>query len=184
MAWKAEAVENVVLMLSVDLNFVGHEHRGLGGDGYYDWVNIKHFTVRPSAGPADSALDSLTKHVRFRDNYAEKDSHERDSVEIHGPYKLASISPASFEPVSAEAARETLRSFVMLYGTPAEHADRLHVMEAATSATLTAADEIYRLGVLGEAARHDWGWVVRDFTELVAIDRTAGRLSLIVAAQD
>jgi hypothetical protein len=134
-------------MLSVELNFVSRERRVLGGDGYYDWVDIKHFTVRPSAGPADSALDSLTKHVRFRDNYAEKGSYERDSVEIHGPYKLASISPASFGPVSAEAARETLRWFVMLYGTPAEHADRLHVMEAVTSATLTAADEIYRLGV-------------------------------------
>jgi hypothetical protein len=49
---------------------------------------------------------------------------------------------------------------------------------------LTPGDEFFRLHDLGQAAAHDWGWVLTDFIELVVIDRSAPRLSLIVAAED
>jgi hypothetical protein len=172
-------------MASVELTFLERADSTLGGDGFYDWVDVKHFALRPSGCRADEALGTLIAHVRFRDSYADEDSYEHDSVSIHGPYELASIGVASYEPVSADVARETLESFVMLYGGgAADDADRMKVMTTITSPVLDAADEIYRLRDLGDAARHEWGWVVRDFTELVAIDRSAGRLSLIVAAQD
>jgi hypothetical protein len=170
-------------MAPVELRYVERTFAVLG-DGYHDWIDVKHFALRPSTCPAGDALAGLLAHVRFRDTYAAKDSHEDNSVSIHGPFELASIGVESYESISSDAARETLRSFVTLYGAPAVHTDRLATMDAATARTLDAADEIFRVRDLGEAAHHEWGWVVRDFTELVAIDRTEGRLSLIVAAQD
>ncbi len=42
----------------------------------------------------------------------------------------------------------------------------------------------YQLEDLGREAFHDWGGVHTDFHELILIDRAAGVLSLLVAADD
>ncbi|MER6262166.1 hypothetical protein ABT203_21720 [Streptomyces sp900105245] len=51
-------------------------------------------------------------------------------------------------------------------------------------ARLAAADGIYYLRELGDEAIHDWGRVRDYFHEFVLIDRSAGRITLIVAADD
>ncbi|CAL9345670.1 hypothetical protein SUDANB1_00355 [Streptomyces sp. enrichment culture] len=51
-------------------------------------------------------------------------------------------------------------------------------------ARLAAADGIYYLGDLGDEAIHDWGRVHDCFHEFVLIDRSVGRITLIVAADD
>ncbi|MGW1242012.1 hypothetical protein [Streptomyces bobili] len=49
---------------------------------------------------------------------------------------------------------------------------------------LASADSIHHLGEVGEEAVHDWGRVHDCFHEFVLIDRSSGRLSLVVAADD
>jgi len=49
---------------------------------------------------------------------------------------------------------------------------------------LAVATSRYQLEDLGHEAFHDWGGVHTDFYELILIDRTAGVLSLLVAADD
>ncbi len=51
-------------------------------------------------------------------------------------------------------------------------------------ARLTAADGIHYLGELGDEAVHDWGRVHDCFHAFVLVDRSAGRISLVVAADD
>lgn len=49
---------------------------------------------------------------------------------------------------------------------------------------LTAAERIYHLSEFGDEAIHDWGGVHGDFLEFVLIDRSAGQITLLVAADD
>ncbi|WNO69466.1 hypothetical protein OG830_40070 [Streptomyces sp. NBC_00121] len=49
---------------------------------------------------------------------------------------------------------------------------------------LDAAERIYYLSELGDEAIHDWGGVHSDFHEFVLIDRSAGQITLLVAADD
>ncbi|MCX4649683.1 hypothetical protein ACWGDS_41255 [Streptomyces sp. NPDC055059] len=51
-------------------------------------------------------------------------------------------------------------------------------------ARLATADGIYYLSELGDEAIHDWGRVHDYFHEFVLIDRSAGQITLIVAADD
>ncbi|MFC9795616.1 hypothetical protein [Streptomyces sp. NPDC057695] len=49
---------------------------------------------------------------------------------------------------------------------------------------LAAADRINCLSRLGDEAIHDWGRVHEHFHEFVLADRSAGRITLLVAADD
>ncbi|MGW2426727.1 hypothetical protein ACWC0C_47625 [Streptomyces sp. NPDC001709] len=49
---------------------------------------------------------------------------------------------------------------------------------------MAAADGIYYLSELGDEAIHDWGRVHDYFHEFVLIDRSAGQIPLVVAADD
>lgn len=49
---------------------------------------------------------------------------------------------------------------------------------------LAAADDIYHLSELGDEAIHDWGRVHDYFPEFVLIDRSAGQITLVLAADD
>ncbi|GGN63575.1 hypothetical protein GCM10011579_032120 [Streptomyces albiflavescens] len=52
---------------------------------------------------------------------------------------------------------------------------------------LAAADGIYYLSELGDEAIHDWGRMhdyFHYFNEFVLIDRSAGQITLVVAADD
>ncbi|MFD0227995.1 hypothetical protein ACWGPD_06555 [Streptomyces hirsutus] len=49
---------------------------------------------------------------------------------------------------------------------------------------LSAADHVYYLNGLRDEAIHDWGRVHDHFHEFVLIDRSAGRITLLVAADD
>ena len=49
---------------------------------------------------------------------------------------------------------------------------------------IRSATSCYRLPDLGEERKHEVGWILGEFVEFVAFDRTAGSLALIVACED
>ncbi|MFF9731097.1 hypothetical protein ACF1GX_16840 [Streptomyces albidoflavus] len=57
-------------------------------------------------------------------------------------------------------------------------------LQRKVSTRLASADGIYYLSELGGEAIHDWGRVHDYFHEFVLLDRSAGRITLIVAADD
>ncbi|MEW2458359.1 hypothetical protein [Streptomyces albus] len=149
----------------------------------YRWVSIKH--LRFSARAAESAGDqgllaALIGHEQFRDDYAGGGVMPEGTR--HGPYWRRLITADLYEPVSQEKAVEILREWV---GPRREVPAGLEAeLQREVFARLAAADGIHYLGELGDEALHDWGGVHEFFHEFVLIDRSAGRLALIVAADD
>jgi hypothetical protein len=122
----------------------------------------------------------LIRHDQFRDDYA---GGGIDPVGIrHGSYWLDRITVEAYAPVDETTALGILVAWAHQYGDlPQLLEDSL---ERGVYAHVRTATSRYRLKALGEAALHDWGGVHGEFHELVAIDRAASSLALLVAADD
>ncbi|WP_278265811.1 hypothetical protein [Nocardia sp. AG03] len=153
-----------------------HDPRAHG----FRWVSIKHLRLGPGSDGDRELLAALIGHEQFRDDYAGGGVLPDGSR--HGPFWLRLVGPDAYEVISREASAEILRSWTDLLGTaPTElEAD----LQREVFNRLIAADRIYYLSGLGDEAIHDWGRVHGYFHELVLIDRSAGRITLLVAADD
>ncbi|MFF7530234.1 hypothetical protein ACFZB2_14225 [Streptomyces bobili] len=146
----------------------------------FRWVDIKQLRFSAEAVDEGRLLAALTGHEQFRDDYA--GGGVLPEGPRHGPYWLRLITPDLYEPLSHEKAARILREWAgPLRDLPTE-------LEAALQrevfGRLASADSIHHLGELGEEAVHDWGRVHDCFHEFVLVDRSSGRLSLVVAADD
>lgn len=153
-------------------------------DGAYDWIDVKEFAVSPSHVAPNDALALLLGHVRYRDSYVTGDSQDINSVDLHGPYRLAHLSPRIYEPVKAADLDGALRVFMTRYCTEDEVIPRMARYENEVVPLLEGSTDWFRLPQLPESAQHEFGWVLDDFIEFVTLDRQSGRLLLIVAAAD
>lgn len=160
------------------LEYTGHMLI-LFNDHSYRWFSVKRFAW-DGTGDDTAVLAALIGHWRYRDHYASRDSHEQDAREIHGPYRLAAITPTEFVPVGPQGAAALVEEFCGLYGCPA-----LEVREQIAASVLSWLDRSswYRLRDLPEAL-HEWGWVLMEFRELVAISRASGEVLSVVMAID
>lgn len=146
------------------------------------WVSVKLFDL-----PADvddrAALMAMIAHVRYRDSYG--GTGEQDMVDIHGPYRLAAVTPETFTVADPVAAETLIRTWAGCYG-PWNAADE-QAMEHEVYQRIRRVTTIFRLLDLRAVAEHDWGYVVGSatgFHEYVAVDRAARELALIVASDD
>ena len=147
-------------------------------DHTYRWVKTK--TFRLGNETATAALDALVTDARYRDHYTSPDS-ETDAA-IHGPYRLEAVTVEAFYEVTPETARREIQEWLDLYG-PVQP-EEIHGDWAFMETRLTSATDIYRLRDLGESALHEFGWILRDFREFVAVDTNSLQLHLVVAAGD
>ncbi|MGV9690802.1 hypothetical protein ACWDUX_17010 [Streptomyces sp. NPDC003444] len=149
-------------------------------DHGYRWVDIKQLRFCAESADDGKLLAALIGHEQFRDDYAGGGVLPDGSR--HGPYWLHSINSDLYESISQEKAVQILREWVgSLWGVSAElEAD----LQREVFARVAAADGIHYLGELGDEAIHDWGRVHDCFHEFVLVDRSAGRITLIVAADD
>ncbi|MGI5154412.1 hypothetical protein [Microbispora sp. CA-102843] len=146
----------------------------------FRWVDVKRFDLPRSDLGDDWLLTALIGHVAFRDDYA-GGGVEAEGLR-HGPYWLRHITPARYGQIDQEHANELLHGWTEQFGAlPPALAARL---EREVYPWVAAATSRYQLEDLGHEAFHDWGGVHTDFHELVLIDRTAGVLLLLVAADD
>ncbi|MEV6385860.1 hypothetical protein AB0M31_41340 [Streptomyces sp. NPDC051773] len=146
----------------------------------FRWVDIKQLRFSAESVADRGLLAALIEHEQFRDDYA--GGGVLPDGPRHGPYWLRLITPDLYESISQEKAVQILREWVdPLWDVPTElKAD----LQQEVFARLAAADGIYHLSELGDEAIHDWGRVHDYFHEFVLIDRSAGRITLIVAADD
>ncbi|MFG2331683.1 hypothetical protein ACGFMM_18855 [Streptomyces sp. NPDC048604] len=146
----------------------------------FRWVDIKRLRL-PGAPLADAELlAALIGHEQFRDDYAGGGVDPEGTR--HGPYWLNRVTPEAYEPMDASLAAQALWAWADQYEPlPAGLATDLR-REAVDAWTTT--DRVHRLTGLGEDDHHDWGGVHGEFHEFVAIDRRAGRITLLVAADD
>ncbi|MER5859332.1 hypothetical protein ABT131_27560 [Streptomyces sp900105245] len=146
----------------------------------FRWVDIKQLRFSAESVDDRGLLAALIGDEQFRDDYA--GGGVLPEGPRHGPYWLRLITPDLYESISQEKAVQILREWVdPLWDVPTElEAD----LQREVFARLAAADGIYYLRELGDEAIHDWGRVHDYFHEFVLIDRSAGRITLIVAADD
>lgn len=146
----------------------------------YRWVDVKCFELT-AAPPTDRAvLEALITEDRFADDYA--GGGIGTDAAIHGPYQLDHITAEAYEGLDTQSAVGVLTSWARQYGSvPADLADAL---SERVYALIASASSCYKLRDLDKAARHDWAGVHTQFHELVAINRVAGTVALIVAADD
>ncbi|KAB1973020.1 hypothetical protein [Streptomyces triticiradicis] len=146
----------------------------------FRWVDIKQLRFSAESVGDRRLLAALIGHEQFRDDYA--GGGVLSDGPRHGPYWLRLITPDLYAPINQEKAVQILREWVdPLWDVPTElEAD----LQREVFARLAAADGIYYLSKLGDEAIHDWGRVHDYFHEFVLIDRSAGRITLIVAADD
>ncbi|WP_326829552.1 hypothetical protein OIE13_04225 [Streptosporangium sp. NBC_01810] len=150
-------------------------------DRTYRWVDVKHFRIA-SGQDDEPLLTALLSHQLYRDDYLGSDSWKGDGS-VHGPYRLDSLSAASFEDVDTETASATIRTWADRYTDLPEAV--AHDLETEVYRLIRAATSRYRLRDLDEAARDDdLGWILGEFHELVLIDRSEGSLAVIVASDD
>ncbi|MFF9135541.1 hypothetical protein ACF1AY_35250 [Streptomyces sp. NPDC014776] len=164
---------------SAFINFRSYRFREPRSHGYR-WVDLKHLRSPAESGNAQELLAALIGHEPFRDDYAGGGVLPEGSR--HGPYWLRLVTPDAYEAVSREKSAHILRDWVNQFGdVPYElEAD----LQQEVFDRLVAADQIYYLSRLEDEAIHDWGRVHEDFHEFVLIDRSAGRITLLVAADD
>ncbi|MFE2228289.1 hypothetical protein [Streptomyces kronopolitis] len=146
----------------------------------FRWVDIKQLCFSEESVDDRGLLAALIGHEQFRDDYA--GGGVLPDGPRHGPYWLRLITPDLYVSISQEKAAQILREWVdPLWDVSTElEAD----LQREVFARLAAADAIHYLSELGDEAIHDWGRVHDYFHEFVLVDRSAGRITLIVAADD
>jgi hypothetical protein len=149
-------------------------------DRSYRWVSVKRFTCDCGASD-EEILAGLIGHWRYRDNFLSADSHEHDTRTVHGPYRVAEINPSSFERIGPYAATTVVGEFCGLY----DSRPRPEVQERIQAEVLSPLQRsvCYRLRELLHAV-HEYAFVLMEFRELVAIDRSASAVLSIVMAID
>lgn len=146
----------------------------------FRWIDIKHFPW-DGRGEEPDLLAELIASPSYRDTYLLPDSHLRDADSVHGPYRVAEITPGDFESVTATLAEATAGDFVGLYNPPPTP-ELIREIESVVLARLRRA-ESYRLQRLTHA-EHEWASCLWEFRELVAFSRDDGEIALIVMAID
>lgn len=174
------AVENQLTHeASAFINFRNYKFQDPRSHGYR-WVDIKHLRIPAELGEAQELLAALIGHEQFRDDYAGGGVLSEGSR--HGPYRLSLVTPDVYETVSREKSTHILWGWVNKFG---DMPGRLEAdLQQEVFDRLAAAEHIYYLSGFGDEAIHDWGRVHEDFHEFVLIDRSAGRITLLVAADD
>ncbi|MFE5709671.1 hypothetical protein ACFQ7J_02420 [Streptomyces sp. NPDC056501] len=164
---------------SAFINFRDYKFQDSTSHGFR-WVDIKHLQLPSDAVAARKLLAALIGHEQFRDDYA--GGGVVPDGPRHGPYWLRLVTPDVYEAVSRDKSAHVLWGWANQFGdVPAElKAD----LQQEVFDRLSAADHIYYLSGLGDEAIHDWGRVHEYFHEFVLIDRSAGRITLLVAADD
>lgn len=169
--------------MSEPVAFVGHDL--VRFRPYRTWVDLKYFAIRPEAS-SYTVLADLIGHEQYHDHYAGQDPTDQSHHALHGPYRLEAITPAEFQLVSAQAAREELRDWAFSWVVPDKDGPAVEAKLVAEVLPKLEGGSIYRLRDLRETAEHEWGWVVghAGFYEFVIIDPAAKELTLLVASDD
>ncbi|MFD4434148.1 hypothetical protein [Nocardia sp. NPDC058497] len=151
-----------------------------GGRHCFQWVDVRTFMIPDSAANDDAVIDEVLRTVEYRDDYV-GGGIDVDGIR-HGPYWISSLSPSSFDLIDHKDAVDVLDRWLQNCGlVPA--ALRAELGSSVNDA-LAGADSIYLLKDLGDSAKNDYGNLHMEFHELMAIDRSAKVVSLIVLTDD
>lgn len=159
--------------------------------GTFQWVELRKFHIADPLADDAGLIESLLAHRAYRVTFWDGQQLGDEQIyrrSVHGPYPLSRIHPGLFEPVDAEGADAALFQWANdqdwnppWAGQSAETMARLREEVCA----LFRRGKVYQLTQLTEDDYEEYtpiGWL--GFVEFVVIDRDAGELHLVVAADD
>ncbi len=176
--------------MNSDLEYLGRTHIS-NAVLWPGWIDVREFRFPATTAPVQ-ALQALIGHWRYRDGYDSPGSDsEPDSRMFHGPFKIARLSVEKYQSISADDARILFQTFVwdgfqdnLEHGRIAESDyPTLAAWVAPLYAAIDGCEYRYHLAAT-EDERHELGWIVNPFHELVLINPAVGQLTLAVAAID
>jgi hypothetical protein len=173
--WETVLVAEPITFVSADLVLFRE---------YFCWVSLKHFAIDGSASDTE-LLAALREHDQFHDHYAGQPVEEQDHHSLHGPYELSRVTVEAFQVVEPAIATEEVKFWVATWSDNDDLSGIEDRIDREVAGFLLA-PSLYALRGMTSADQHEWGWVVgsQGFHEYVAIDKGAGTLTLLVAADD
>jgi hypothetical protein len=156
-------------------------------DGMYSFCVLLSFDFdgQPSAA---ELIEAVLAHPRYDDGFISPWTGPHGNV--HGPYRLETLTVGGFQPCSTATAWANLMDWPAINLSPWVSRDLIvsqEIVAAWVSPLIVGADEIYRLSVPREGNEYGAGWVsgfAAGFHEFIAIDRSNAILTVIVATDD
>ncbi|MDO3648803.1 hypothetical protein [Nocardia mangyaensis] len=153
---------------------------GAGGSHGFRWVDVRTFTIDDDLSDDRRILAGIIASVEYRDDYV--GGGVDPSGTRHGPYWISSISADAFRSVDPTTATAVVEQWLQKCGTIPETLQ--HDLHDSAYQAIKASDSCYELNELGDSAINDYGNIHTEFHELVAIDRSAQKVALIVLSDD
>lgn len=157
-------------------------------NGTYMWVQMVSFSIGDAAAPDRDVIAAVLAHRRYRDHCAGP-FEDQDFHDLHGPYRIESITPVGFELIENSEAMAVLQRWLCDAISPTHQdsiAESLRLVDLHVRPAMVSADTLYRFVVPRDGNEHDWGWVPggHGFHEFLAIDRTEALVTMIIACDD
>ena len=153
-------------------------------DNTFRWIDVKRFTFQPTSGiDYGDVIDALINNWRYRDHYAGATSHEEDAQTLHGPFLVAAISRNDFTAIDAATFNGVVHEFLSLH----DNLPSTEKQNEIDSVLLPLQSDVAKLFQMTKSLDddiHEWGFVLWEFRELLAIDFSQGVLALCVMAID
>jgi hypothetical protein len=156
-------------------------------DGMYSFCVLLRYAFdgQPSAA---ELIEAVLSHPRYDDMFISR--WTGPCGDVHGPYRLETLTVEGFRPCSTATALANLMDWPATNLSPWVSKELMlsqEIVAAWISPLIIGADEIYRLSVPREGNEHDCGWIpgfAAGFHEFITIDRSNAILTVIVATDD
>lgn len=146
------------------------------GRGWFHWISAKSYTA-PHPIDAAEVLRLLIADQTFRDTYTGDNGHPP----VHAIYEIDAISVDSYEPITKDQALTTIDAYCARFEMPQEETGGL---QRSVMQPIRNASDIFRIRDLGDTARHEAGWILDDYDEIIALNRQTGSTTMIVMGGD
>jgi hypothetical protein len=147
----------------------------------FRWIDIRRFTIQEIDQVEDvDVLEALIAHQLYHNLYMGPDTDT--SLPFHGPYYLEYLTPAQYEEIDQVRAGTALQMWMSRWAMP--NPSQIDGNFDAVLTAIQSATSLYHLKDVGLKARHENADILGEFLEIIAIDRGAGVITLIVASED
>jgi hypothetical protein len=156
----------------------------------FAWISVVEFGVE-GEGDDDELLASLLAQPGADDAYAFNDPGRpvrADDEGVHGPYRMAAITPKTFLPLDPRAARDRLVKWVEAYDLTVAGSPEFTSLAVDAFSEGSAAYALPSFDDMPEIDRDElWSTILGNETgyeEILTISPTRDKLTLIVASDD
>lgn len=155
--------------------------------GTYMWCCFKPFVFAIGAGSSRAVIEAVIRHPQYRDTYLGGGPEAQGFLDVHGPYRLPTVTADAYVPTSVEMIRDDLCEWARPPNCDSDACDKsVQILRSRVFGQLSAGLSWFRLDLQREGNEHESGRCVGTvgFHEFLVIDRAAGKALLLTASDD